>query len=120
MPKRVKSRAPIRIASTPPPQATSSARRSAVSRAAPGRLAGVGGSPDYVVQSNLVGAYHCLELARRDGAQFLFMSTSRVYPYGALDALDHREADTRFELAPQDGIPGASEAGIAEDFPLEG
>jgi CDP-paratose 2-epimerase len=88
--------------------------------AEPSALAGVDGSPDYVVQSNLVGAYNCLELARRDGAQFVFMSTSRVYPYGALDELEHREADTRFELAPQDGVPGASERGIAEEFPLQG
>jgi CDP-paratose 2-epimerase len=88
--------------------------------AEPSALAGVDGSPDYLVQSNLVGAYHCLELARRDGAQFLFMSTSRVYPYGALDALEHREDETRFELAPQDGVPGASGRGIAEDFPLDG
>jgi CDP-paratose 2-epimerase len=88
--------------------------------AEPSALAGVDGSPDYLIQSNLVGAYHCLELARRDGAQFLFLSTSRVYPYGALDALDHHETDTRYELGPQDGVPGASERGIAEDFPLEG
>jgi CDP-paratose 2-epimerase len=88
--------------------------------AEPSALAGVDGSPDYLIQSNLVGAYHCLELARRDDAQFLFMSTSRVYPYAALDALDHREADTRFELCPADEVAGASERGIAEDFPLEG
>jgi CDP-paratose 2-epimerase len=87
--------------------------------AEPSALAGVHDSPDYLIQSNLVGAYHCLELARRDGAQFVFMSTSRVYPYGALDALDHREEATRFELCPN-GTPGASERGIAEDFPLEG
>ncbi len=35
--------------------------------AEPSALAGVDGSPDYVVQSNLIGAYHCLELARRRG-----------------------------------------------------
>src|SRR3954453_7651496 len=87
--------------------------------AEPSALAGVGGSPDYLVQANLVGAYHCLELARRDGAAFVFMSTSRVYPHGALDALGHREAPTRFELCPA-GVPGASERGIAEEFPLEG
>jgi CDP-paratose 2-epimerase len=80
--------------------------------AEPSALAGTEGSPDYVVQSNLVGAYHCLELARRDGAQFVFMSTSRVYPYGALDELPYRETETRFEL--EDG------RGIAEDFPLDG
>src|SRR3954449_2878287 len=79
--------------------------------AEPSALAGVTGSPDYVVQSNLVGAYHCLELARRDGAQLVFMSTSRVYPYGALDALPYEETDTRYEL---------TGSGVAEDFPLEG
>jgi CDP-paratose 2-epimerase len=87
--------------------------------AEPSALAGVGGSPDYLVQSNLLGAYHCLELARRDRAQFVFMSTSRVYPHAALDALPHREEATRFELCPED-VRGASERGIAEDFPLDG
>src|SRR4051812_42569723 len=80
--------------------------------AEPSALAGVHDSPDYLVQSNLFGAYHCLELARRDSAQVVFVSTSRVYPYGALDALPYREAETRFELA--------GSAGVAEDFPLEG
>src|ERR1700710_354996 len=55
--------------------------------AEPSALAGVHDSPDYLIQTNLVGAYHCLELARRDQAQVVFISTSRVYPYGALDAL---------------------------------
>jgi CDP-paratose 2-epimerase len=87
--------------------------------AEPSALAGVHDSPDYLVQSNLAGAYHCLELARRDDAQVVFISTSRVYPYGALDALGHREEATRFELSP-DGTPGASERGIAEGFPLDG
>lgn len=45
--------------------------------AEPSALAGVGGSPDYVVMSNLVGAYNCLELARRHGAYLLFLSSSR-------------------------------------------
>src|SRR3954464_12397876 len=80
--------------------------------AEPSALAGVEGSPDYVVQSNLVGAYNCLELARRDGAQFVFMSTSRVYPYGTLDGLPYRESESRFELTEREGI--------AEDFPLDG
>jgi CDP-paratose 2-epimerase len=88
--------------------------------AEPSALAGVDGSPDYLVQSNLIGAYHCLELARRDDAQLVFISTSRVYPYAALDALEHRETATRFELSPAPGTRGASERGIAEDFPLEG
>jgi CDP-paratose 2-epimerase len=75
---------------------------------------------DYVVQANLVGAYHCLELARRCGAQIVFLSTSRVYPVKTLAALGYVDAGSRFELDPEQAIVGASESGIAEDFPLEG
>ena len=88
--------------------------------AEPSALAGVGGSPDYVVKSNLLGAYNCLELARRHGAYFLFLSTSRVYPLAGLRGLALEESDTRFELAAEQPRPGASPAGIAEDFPLTG
>ena len=80
--------------------------------AEPSALAGVNDSPDYLVQSNLFGAYHCLELARRDSAQVVFISTSRVYPYAALDAMPFTETETRFELD--------ESKGVAEDFPLEG
>ena len=88
--------------------------------AEPSVMAGVGGSPGYVVQSNLVGAYHCLELARARGAQLVFLSTSRVYPVAQLEALSHVEADERFELAAEQPLPGASPAGISEAFPLAG
>ncbi len=88
--------------------------------AEPSALAGFGGETDYVVRTNLLGAYNCLELARRDGAQVVFLSTSRVYPVGPLNALRYVEAEKRFELSPQQDRQGASERGIAEDFPLEG
>lgn len=88
--------------------------------AEPSATAGVHGSPDYLVQSNLVGAYHCLELARRTGAYVVFLSTSRVYPVAALGRLALREAETRFELVAGQLLPGVSEAGIGEDFPLSG
>jgi CDP-paratose 2-epimerase len=88
--------------------------------AEPSALAGVDGDTAYAVQSNLFGAYHCLELARRDRAQFVFLSTSRVYPYAALDALAFTEAPTRYELTGGGDTPGVSEAGIGEAFPLEG
>lgn len=88
--------------------------------AEPSALAGVGGSPDFVIQSNLVGAYHCFELARRTGAAVLFLSTSRVYPVGTLNALALTETDTRFELDPGQPVAAVSPAGIAEDFPLSG
>jgi CDP-paratose 2-epimerase len=88
--------------------------------AEPSVLAGVGGSPDYVVHTNLLGAYNCLELARRTRAQLVFLSTSRVYPVAALERLSYRELDTRFELSSEQETPGASLLGVAESFPLTG
>jgi CDP-paratose 2-epimerase len=88
--------------------------------AEPSALAGIDGSPDYVVKSNLLGAYNCLELARRRAAYFVFLSSSRVYPVPALRALALEETATRFELAPEQPLPGASPAGIAEQFQLHG
>jgi CDP-paratose 2-epimerase len=88
--------------------------------AEPSVMAAVDGSPDYVVQSNLIGAYHCLEYARRHGAQIVFLSTSRVYPVGALGELALVEGPQRFVLAPEQTQPGVSVAGISEEFPLAG
>ena len=56
--------------------------------AEPSALVGMSGDTSYPFETNLVGAYNCLELARRDGAQFVFLSTSRVYPYRALSELE--------------------------------
>jgi CDP-paratose 2-epimerase len=88
--------------------------------AEPSVMAGVEGATGFLVRSNLLGAYHCLEEAARHGAQVVFLSTSRVYPVAALNALPYNEHDTRFELSDGQGVRGASTAGVAESFPLEG
>jgi len=88
--------------------------------AEPSALVGMSGETDYPFETNLVGAYNCLELARRDGAQLVFLSTSRVYPYPALGGLRFDETPTRFELAAEQGLEGVSGAGISERFPLAG
>ena len=88
--------------------------------AEPSAHAGSSGDTAYVVDSNLVGARNCLELARRDSAQFVFLSTSRVYPFETLDAAAWREADTRFELESDQELPGVGPAGVSENFPLAG
>jgi CDP-paratose 2-epimerase len=88
--------------------------------AEPSALAGIDGSPEYVIKSNLLGAYNCLELARRHGAYLMFLSTSRVYPVAALNQLALTESESRFELAADQPVHGVSPAGIAEGFPLTG
>ncbi|MDZ4786080.1 MAG: NAD-dependent epimerase/dehydratase family protein [bacterium] len=88
--------------------------------AEPSVLAGVSGSPDYVIQTNLVGTLNALELARIHGSSFIFLSTSRVYPIVQINDLTFEETETRFELSKNQKTQGASERGISEDFSLQG
>jgi len=88
--------------------------------AEPSVMSGVDGDTGYLVHTNLTGAYNCLELARRDAAFFVFLSTSRVYPVAPQVDLRLEETETRFELAAAQDVPGVGPAGISERFPLEG
>jgi CDP-paratose 2-epimerase len=88
--------------------------------AEPSVMSGVDGDTGYLVHTNLTGAYNCLELARRDGAFLVFLSTSRVYPVEPQVGLALEEAETRFELAAEQDVPGVSPAGISEAFPIDG
>jgi len=87
--------------------------------AEPSVLAGQDGSPDYLFQTNLVGAYHCLEKARQWRAGLVFLSTSRVYPIARLEAHPWREEATRFcwEDGSGDGI---SPRGVSEGADMAG
>lgn len=88
--------------------------------AEPSVLSGYDSSPDYLVNTNLIGTYNCLEYARKCKADFIALSTSRVYPFRTINALNFRETDTRYELSSNQAVQGCSEAGFSEDFPLEG
>jgi CDP-paratose 2-epimerase len=88
--------------------------------AEPSVQAGVRESPRYVLNTNLLGTINCLEAARTRDAAFVLLSTSRVYPVAPLNALPFREGATRFRWEPRPEVPGFSEEGIAENFPLDG
>lgn len=87
--------------------------------AEPSVLAGIGSSPDYLLNTNLVGTINCLEFARQNKAKFLFLSTSRVYPISYINGLKYEETETRFAISDGQELPGASAQGIAENFPLD-
>jgi CDP-paratose 2-epimerase len=72
-----------------------------------------------VLQTNLLGTINCLELARQTQADFIFLSTSRVYPIAYLNTLNFVETETRFQLLDQQSLPGASAQGVSEAFPLD-
>ncbi len=83
-------------------------------------LAGYNTSPEYVINTNLYGMINCLELARKNSASFVFLSSSRVYPVKTINSLRYVEKASRFELADEQPVPGVSSRGITEEFPLQG
>lgn len=89
--------------------------------AEPSVLAGAaGGDVRYVLDTNLGGTLNLLEAARGWRSRVLFISTSRIYPLAALRAIPLATTASRFEIAGSAGLPGLSEHGIAEDFPVAG
>jgi len=85
--------------------------------AEPSVLAGFS-SPQYLLNTNLVGTINLLELARKTNASLLFLSTSRVYSIEPLSTLSIVEKKTRLELASEQTTLGISWEGIKEDFPV--
>jgi CDP-paratose 2-epimerase len=88
--------------------------------AEPSVMAGLDGTPDYLINTNLLGTINCLNFAKKSKAKFIFLSTSRVYPIKAIEKLNYKESETRFELTDNQTIAGVSSKGISEDFPLNG
>lgn len=87
--------------------------------AEPSVLAGLDSKTDFIIQNNFIGSVHCFDFALQHKAAVIFLSTSRVYPIPLLESLAFTEKETRFEWEKQK-ISGASEKGIAENFPLDG
>lgn len=88
--------------------------------AEPSVLAGMDGTPDYLINTNLVGTINCLNFAKRMNADFVFLSTSRVYPIKNIEKIAFTENNSRFEISAGQTQLGVSEKGISENFPLDG
>lgn len=88
--------------------------------AEPSVLSGTDGDTSYLFETNLTGAFNCLELARRADCQMIFLSSSRVYPLARLRSVNLIEGETRFELATDQPCEGWSTAGVAETMPVDG
>jgi len=88
--------------------------------AEPSVLAGLNNSPEYVINTNLVGTINCLNFAQKQNADFIFLSTSRVYPIAQVEEIKFFEDDTRFAISSTQHLSGISKNGISEKFPLDG
>ena len=88
--------------------------------AEPSVLAGINSSLDYLINTNLNGTLNCLNFAAKNKADFIFLSTSRVYPIKHLENIHFTESFSRFEISSLQKITGVSTNGISEIFPLNG
>lgn len=76
-----------------------------------------GGSPNYVLSTNLQGTLNCLEFIRQRVHGVIFLSTSRVYSIEPLKQIPLVEKTTRLDLdATKMLLPGLSSRGITERF----
>ncbi|HZL14086.1 MAG TPA: NAD-dependent epimerase/dehydratase family protein, partial [Verrucomicrobiae bacterium] len=85
--------------------------------AEPSVLAGYGESPDYLMETNLMGTYRCLEKAREWKSKTIFLSTSRVYPISVLEKHPWTEQPTRFAWNDVSG-ESISSRGVNEKCPM--
>ena len=83
--------------------------------AEPSVLAGFADT-SYSVQTNLVGAFNCLERARDESAFVVFLSTSRVYSIPALVSLPLERQGDRLELHAGASGPGCAKVLRANGF----
>lgn len=88
--------------------------------AEPSVLAGLTERPDYVINTNLNGTINCLNFAVERGAGFIFLSSSRVYPFERLDRAAFTELPTRFQWTDTQEQTGISSRGITTEFPTDG
>lgn len=88
--------------------------------AEPSVLSGINSTPDYVLNTNLIGTINCLNFALKNNAKFVFLSTSRIYPIANLNRIEYTINDTRFDLSKNQSQLGISEFGITESFQLNG
>lgn len=86
--------------------------------AEPSVLAGINSTPDYLINTNLSGTINCLNFATKNKSDFIFLSTSRIYPIEIIENCNYNETATRFEIAENQTIKGISKNGISEDCPL--
>jgi CDP-paratose 2-epimerase len=88
--------------------------------AEPSVLAGINGTPDYLLNTNLVGTINCLNFAVKNKSAFIFLSTSRIYPIDKIEQIAFEETDSRFLISVSQTLTGITPKGLSEEFPLQG
>lgn len=88
--------------------------------AEPSVLAGINGGHRQLININLIGTINLMDLALKNNAKFIFLSTSRVFPIKSLNKIKFKELETRYTILEQQDMIGLSNKGISETFSKEG
>ena len=89
--------------------------------AEPSVLAGYGGSPEYLIHTNLTGCFHCLEIARAGQSRLpASCPPAASIRWRRSMACASRKPRRVSACGPAQSVAGASEFGISEEFPLHG
>lgn len=86
--------------------------------AEPSVLAGLDGRRKYLIDTNFNGLVNSLEVALKNKAKVIFLSTSRIYPIEKINNLQYEELDTRYKLISKER--GINKEGFNEDFNFMG
>ena len=86
--------------------------------AEPSVLAGMDGARKYLIDTNLNGLVNLLEVAMRNSAKMIFLSSSRIYPMAPINELKYTEEELRYKLA--SSKPYIANEGFNELFPISG
>ena len=78
------------------------------------------GELENLMETNLSGTIHTLYFVKKHDASFIFLSTSRVYPYDKLEKINLDKFKKSFIVSENQSILGINNNGISEKFPLEG
>jgi len=87
--------------------------------AEPSVMSGLDGSPNYVINNNLVGSINCFNACIKNKASLVFLSTSRVYPISLIENASYTEEATRFSFTDNQSIAGISSKGVSEALSLD-
>lgn len=88
--------------------------------AEPSVLAGINGGHRQLININLIGTINLMDLALKNKAKFIFLSTSRIFPIESLNKIKFKEQKTRFSILDHQDLKGVSKNGISEKFSKEG
>ncbi len=78
------------------------------------------GELENLMETNLLGTINTLYFVKKHYSSFIFLSTSRVYPYDKLEKINIDKLKNRFAISINQSILGINNNGISEKFTLEG